>query len=63
MIYEDNIKKTRTRKNGFMPLRCKCGSVRLEAEMAGGDPDSEGYHDWVWISCRKCGKGLYYNGA
>lgn len=50
------------RKDGS--LKCKCGSTSNKATLiCGKDKTSEGYGNWIVVSCRKCSSTLYYNGA
>jgi hypothetical protein len=63
MLYTENIKKTRkVGRTGVHPIRCKCGSIRIQAEVGSFDEEDES-SNWVTIQCRACGNILYYNGA
>ena len=59
MLYEENIKKTHY-IGPFKPIKCKCGSNRLKAQVAKGDYDND---EWVQIICKRCNNILFYNGA
>ena len=59
-VYRQNIKNPK-RTNG--KLKCKCGSIRLVATVHERDFENEEEYRWVKISCKKCDKVLYYNGA
>ena len=54
-IFEDNVLPVSKNKK----LRCKCGSCRYDVEVCKNDD----YDTWILISCKKCGKTLYYNGG
>jgi len=53
--FEWNTKETTDKT-----LRCICGSTSLSAKIY---EDDYGNDNWVHISCKKCGKVLFYNGA
>jgi len=60
-IYEKNVKKLKTtEKNCFAKIKCKCGSVRIKAEVGKDDYDE---FTWLKLTCKKCGNWLFYNGA
>ena len=57
MIYKNNIKNIKKTKG---TLKCKCGSTRIEAVVS---IEGEGAENWLSVRCKRCGAGLYYNGA
>lgn len=66
-IFKENTKKTRARdESRFRPIRCICGSCRMDCFVAAGDDEEkhgEGAGFWIEVVCKKCNKTLYYNGA
>ena len=57
MIFEDNIKKGALKGHNLL---CKCGSIRYSVEIF---KDDNNEYSWILLTCKKCGKILYYNGA
>lgn len=55
-VYTDNVKPFNARDE----LRCKCGSIRYDVKVM---PDDDEERCWIEVSCRACGKALFYNGA
>ena len=46
--------------NSTGKLKCKCGSIRMDAKVYPDDWDNK---TWIKITCRSCGNWLFYNGA
>jgi len=58
-ISKNNVKLTDVEGDAyFKGITCICGSVRLKAQVAEDEDNS-----WILLSCKKCNKTLYYNGA
>ena len=57
MIFENNIITKKLKKN---ELKCKCGSIRYNIEVY---KDDNNEYRWIMVSCKKCNKILFYNGA
>jgi|TARA_R100000501_G_C2628942_1_gene123378 hypothetical protein len=57
-IFENNIKMRTMNSTG--KLKCKCGSIRMDAKVYPDDWDNK---TWIKITCRSCGNWLFYNGA
>lgn len=66
-LYIENVKRTMSKGTPFCPVKCKCGSNRVEARISKEafsteDEVGEGA-DWLELNCKRCGNTLYYNGA
>jgi hypothetical protein len=59
-LYLENCKNTRDDGNGMKDIKCICGCTRIEARISAS---GEGAGCWLDLTCKRCGKTLYYNGA
>ena len=58
-LYEENCKNTKT-NDYTKEIKCICGSTRIKADIC---VEGEGAGSWVELTCKRCNKLLYYNGA